>query len=132
MCIRDRDQTGILVVSQIVLLAVGTFKTETFQIRIVLLVGIIKRGSPYLVRVELLDDADIIFVMVAQIEVAGVELAIVEHYQDGVVALEFSQIFTPSVVVEAQDIAVEPYFSSSEGRASFLFQGCLLYTSRCV
>ena len=91
------------------------------------MVGVIKRGSPYLVRVELLDDADIIFVVVAQIEISGVELAIVEHYQNGVVALEFSQIFTPSVVVESQDIAVKPNFSSSEGRASFLFQGNLMH-----
>ena len=124
--VSQEDQTGILIFSQIVLLAVGTLKTETFQIWIVLLVGVIKRGSPYLVRVKLLDNADIVLVMVAQVKVSGVELAIVEHHQNGVVALEFSQIFSPSIVVEAQDITVEPYLSPSEGGTAFLLQGNLM------
>ena len=64
--------------------------------------------------------------MVAQVKVSGVELAIVEHHQNGVVALEFSQIFSPSIVVEAQDITVEPYLSPSEGGTAFLLQGNLM------
>jgi len=39
--------------------------------------------------------------MVAYVEVCCIELACIENYQDRVVALELSQIFTSSVIVEA-------------------------------
>lgn len=75
----EQDEAGVLVVSQIVLLTVGVFEVEAFQIGVVLLVGVVEGGSPYLVRVELLDDADIIFVVIAQVEVGGVVIAIVQY-----------------------------------------------------
>lgn len=59
----------MFVLTQIVLLAGSGFEAETFQVRIVLLVGIIKRSRPYLVGIELLDDTHIIFVVIAEIEV---------------------------------------------------------------
>ena len=37
----QQDEAVILVFAQIVLLTVGTFEAETFQVRVVLLVGII-------------------------------------------------------------------------------------------
>ena len=37
----QQDEAVILVFAQIVLLTVGTFEAETFQVRVILLVGII-------------------------------------------------------------------------------------------
>ena len=91
------------------------------------MVGIIKRGSPYLVGVELLNDAYIIFVVVAQVEVTVVEVTVVQNDQYGVFTLEFAQIFTSSVIVEAEYVTVEPYFTPAEGRTAFLFQGNFVY-----
>jgi len=39
--IGQQDEAVILVFAQIVLLTVGTFEAETFQVRVILLVGII-------------------------------------------------------------------------------------------
>ena len=123
----QQNQTVVLIFSQIVLFTVGGLKTETFQIRIILLVGIVKRGSPYLVRIKLLHDAYIIFIVVAQVEVGSIEITVVQNNQYAVVALEFTQIFTSSVIVEAEYVTVKPYFTSTERRTSFLFQGYLMY-----
>ena len=91
------------------------------------MVGIVKRGSPYLVRIKLLHDAYIIFIVVAQVEVGSIEITVVQNNQYAVVALEFTQIFTSSVIVEAEYVTVKPYFTSTERRTSFLFQGYLMY-----
>ena len=91
------------------------------------MVGIVKRGSPYLVRIKFLHDAYIIFIVVAQVEVGSIEITVVQNNQYAVVALEFTQIFTSSVIVEAEYVTVKPYFTSTERRTSFLFQGYLMY-----
>ena len=119
----QQDQTVVLIFSQVVLFTVGGLKTETFQIRIILLVGIVKRGSPYLVRIKFLHDAYIIFIVVAQVEVGSIEITVVQNNQYAVVALEFTQIFTSSVIVEAEYVTVKPYFTSTERGTSFLFKG---------
>ncbi len=67
-----------------------------------LLVGIIKDCRPHLVRVIFLQYPYIVFVVVVHIEIAGVELAVVQHYQDLLVALELTEVFSAAVVVEAQ------------------------------
>lgn len=121
----QQDQTVVLIFSQVVLFTVGGLKTETFQIRIILLVGIVKRGSPYLVRIKLLHDAYIIFIVVAQVEVGSIEITVVQNNQYAVVALEFTQIFTSSVIVEAEYVTVKPYFTSTERGTSFCFRDIL-------
>ena len=65
--------------------------------------------------------------MVAQVEVAGIEVTVVQDNQYGILALEFSEIFSPSVVVEAKYIPIKPDFTSSESRTASLFQGDLMH-----
>ena len=77
--------------------------------------------------IEFLNDAHIVFVVIAQIEVGGVEITIVQYNQYGVVTLEFSQVFAASIIVEAKYVTVEPDFTSTESRAAFLFQGYFVY-----
>ena len=125
--IGQQDETDILILSQIVLFAVGGLEAETFQVRVILLIGIIKCSGPYLMGIEFLNDAHIVFVVIAQIEVGGVEITIVQYNQYGVVTLEFSQVFAASIIVEAKYVTVEPDFTSTESRAAFLFQGYFVY-----
>ena len=61
--------------------------------------------------------------MVAQVEVAGIEVAVVQDNQYSVLALEFSEIFASSVVVEAEYVTIKPHLTSSESRTASLFQG---------
>ena len=65
--------------------------------------------------------------MIAQVEVRSIKFSGIQYNQNVVVALEFTQIFASSVVVEAEHVTVKPYFTSTERRTSFLFQGYLMY-----
>ena len=65
--------------------------------------------------------------MIAQVEVAGVKVTVVQHNEYGVVALELAQIFAASVIIETEDITVKPYLTSAECGTAFLFQGYLVY-----
>ena len=65
--------------------------------------------------------------MVAEIEVGDVELSVIMYHQDTVVALEFSQVFTSSVIIKAKYVTVEPNFSSAQSRTSTLLQGDLVH-----
>ena len=124
--IGQQDEAVILVFAQVVLLAAACFKAESLDVRIPLLVGIIKDCRPHLVRVIFLQYPYIVFVVVVHIEIAGVELAVVQHYQDLLVALELTEVFSAVVVVEAQDILVEPYFPSAQCGTAALLQGYLM------
>ena len=64
--------------------------------------------------------------MVVHIEIAGIEFAVVQHYRDLLVALELTEVFSAAVVVEAQDILVEPYFPSAQCGTAALLQGYLM------
>ena len=52
--------------------------------------------------------------MIAKVEVGDVEISVIMYYEDAVFTLEFSQIFTSSVIVESEHVAVEPYFPSAQ------------------
>ena len=109
------------------MLAGGCLEAETLDVRIVLLVGIVEYGGPYFVRIVFLQYAYAIVIVIVQVEVGGIELSAVLYDKDGVFALEFSEIFSATVVVEAQHVTVEPDFPSAQGGASALFQGYLVY-----
>ena len=96
----QQNEAAVLVFSQVVLLAGGCLEAETLDVRIVLLVGIVEHGGPYFVRVVFLQYAYAVIVVVVQVEVGGIELSAVLYDKDGVFALEFSEIFSASVVVE--------------------------------
>ena len=70
----------MLVVSQEILLFGCRFEGEAFQVRIILLVGIIEHSCPYLVRIELLDAENFRIVMVAQIEVGSIEFSVLVYH----------------------------------------------------
>ena len=69
--------------------------------------------------------------MIAQFEGRGVEVAVLEDNQYLVIALEFTEEFSPPVVVEAQNVAVEPYHPSAERAFSLLLQGYLMDFGLC-
>ena len=78
------------------------------------LVCIVEHSGPYLVRVKFLQYPDVGLVMIAKVEVGDVEISVIMYYEDAVFTLEFSQIFTSSVIVESEHVAVEPYFPSAQ------------------
>ena len=88
----EQNQPVVLVLAQVILPLGGILEREAFQVRIVLLVGVVQGGGPDLVGIELLDNLYIGVVVVVQVEVRGVELAVLVDYQDGVVALELAQV----------------------------------------
>ena len=71
----------MFVLAQVILFACSGFKAETFQIRIILLVGIVKGNCPYLIGIELLDDAYIVFVVIAQVEVRSIKFSGIQYNQ---------------------------------------------------
>ena len=125
--IGEQDELALLVLAQEVQFLVGRLEGESLEVRITLLVGIVEGGTPYLVRVELLDQADARLVVVVQVEVGGVEISVLHDDEDEVVAMEFAQVLSPFVVVQAEHIRVEPYFSSTEGRTSPLLENNLVH-----
>ena len=126
-----QDQAIVFVLAQVILFACSSFKAETFQVRIILLVGIVKGNCPYLIGIELLDDAYIVFVVIAQVEVRSIKFSGIQYNQNVVVALEFTQIFASSVVVEAEHVTVKPYFTSAQCGTTPLFQNNFVYRQAC-
>ena len=124
--VSQQDETIVLVLTQIVLLAVTYLETETFDVRITLLVGIIQNGCPYFVRIIFLQHPYVVFVVIVHIEIAGVELAVVQYHQDLLVTLELAEVFSATVIVEAQDILVEPYFAPAQCGTAALLQSYLV------
>src|ERR1035437_985909 len=61
--------------------------------------------------------------MVGQVEVAGIILPFAGNDQDRFITLVFAKVFTPVVIIQAKDVAVEPNLTTSEGRTTLLFQG---------
>ena len=86
------------------------------------MVGIVQNGCPYFIGVILLQYADTVFVVIVQVEIGDVELTVILYYEDGVITLELAEVFSAAVIIEAQYITVKPYFASTQGGASTLFQ----------
>ena len=72
-----------------VLMAGGGFEGEALEVGVALL-SIVESCRPDLLGLELLDAQDVLLVMVVEVEVGGIELAVVEHYKDGVLAVELA------------------------------------------
>jgi len=123
----EQDELTLLVLAQKVQFLVGRLEGKSFEVRITLLVGIVEGGAPYLVRVELLNQADTCFVVVVQVEVGGIEISVLHDDEDEVFAMEFTQVLSAFIVVQAEHIRVEPYFSSAQGRTSPLLEDNLVY-----
>ena len=86
----EQEQTVLLVLAQVVLALACRLEAEAFQVRVVLLVGIVEHGGPYLVGIKLLDEPDIGVVMVVQVEVGSIEVAVCMYHEDAVIALELA------------------------------------------
>ena len=95
-----QHQTTFRILTEEILLAASGLQQETFQI-IILLVGIVKGSRPNLIRIELLDIQYSRFIMVAQIEIGRIEIAILKNHQDQIVTLEFTQLLSTPVVIQA-------------------------------
>ena len=76
----QQDKLRMFVVAQEILFLGGCFEGEAFQVRIVLLVGIIEHGCPYLIWIEFLDTENIRVVMVAQVEVGSIEFSVLIYH----------------------------------------------------
>ena len=117
----------MLVLAQKTQLTGRCFESESLEVRITLLVGIVESRTPYLVGIEFLDDADSRFVVIVQVEVGSIEFSVLHDDENEVFAMEFTQIRSPFVVIQAEDIRIEPHLSSTEGRTTSLLQDDFVY-----
>ena len=116
----EQHHAAVLVlVDEGVLLCRGLHR-EALDVVEALLRSVAHDGGPHLVGAVLLDIEDIVFVVVVGIEVREVELAVLEHHKDAVVAVELAQILAMPVEVETQDVAVEPYLAASNSSIIFI------------
>ena len=82
----------------------------------VLLIGIVVDGRPDLAGLILLDAQEVLLDMDRVTEVGGIAFARLEDDEDAVTGVEGAEVLALLVVVQAQDIAVEPYVTTTERR----------------
>ena len=82
----------------------------------VLLIGIVVDGRPDLAGLILLDAQEVLLDMDRVAEVGGIAFARLEDDEDAVTGVEGAEVLALLVVVQAQDIAVEPYVTPTERR----------------
>ena len=80
----------------------------------VLLIGIVVDGRPDLAGLILLDAQEVLLDMDRVAEVGGIAFARLEDDEDAVTGVEGAEVLALLVVVQAQDIAVEPYVTTTE------------------
>ncbi len=123
----EQHQAALAVAAHVVLLTRICLEPETLDVGQLPLVGIIEHRRPHLPLVVLLDDAYVGVVMVGKVEARGIEIAVVQHHQYMVAALELAQVLPAPVVVQAQYVAVEPHLASAKRGAAVLLQGYLVH-----
>ena len=99
---------------------------ETLEVGVALL-GIEEGGRPHLLHIEFLDAQKVLLVVIVDVEVGGVELAVVEDDEYQVVGVELAQILSVLVVVEALHVVVEPHLAAAERRAAVALQADALH-----
>lgn len=82
----------------------------------VLLIGIVVDSRPDLAGLILLDTQEVLLDMDGVAEVGGIAFALLEDDEDAVTGVEGAEVLALLVVVQAQDIAVEPYVTPTERR----------------
>ena len=82
----------------------------------VLLIGIVVDSRPDLAGLILLDAQEVLLDMDRVAEVGGIAFARLEDDEDAVTGVEGAEVLALLVVVQAQDIAVEPYVTTTERR----------------
>ena len=87
---------------------------EAFQVRITLIVCIIDHGCPWFICNEFLYAKDIIFVVIACIEVRNIELPILQDDEYIVLISELSEETTMFFVIDSVDIWIKPNLSSAQ------------------
>ena len=65
--------------------------------------------------------------MVAKVEVRRIEIAVRLDHQDLILAVKLAQLLTPTVVVEAQHIPIEPDHPTAQRGRATLFERNLMY-----
>ena len=68
----------------------GQEVSETLDVEIVVIVGIVEHGSPYLVRIPLFDDAYVVLVVVVYVERRRVVGGVVQYHEYCVVIIELA------------------------------------------
>ena len=91
------------------------------------LVGIVQNGGPYLALVILLDAQDTLIVVVACLGAGGVEFTALHDDQDAVVATKQSQRLSMVLIVDAQDVRIEPHFAVAQGGLACLLERDAVY-----
>ena len=110
----EQGEAAVLVLIDEGVLLCRSLHREALDVVEALLRGVAHDGGPHLVGAVLLDIEDIVFVVVVGVEVREVELAVLEHHKDAVVAVELAQVLAMPVEVETQDVAVEPHLAAAE------------------
>ena len=109
------------VVAEEILRFGGGVQRETFSV-VIVLVGIVECECPHFVGVELLDAENVVLEVCGEVESIQVIIAVAGNDQYTVVALELAQVRTLSVVVDAQDVRVEPHLASAQRGRPFRAQ----------
>ena len=118
----EQDEPALGILAEIALVACCGLECETLHVGVALLVGIEETSRPHLIRVVLLDAQDVVLIVVVHVEVGGIELTILADDQNLFIAVEFAQIFTLPIVVEALDIGVEPHLATTQRTGSVTTQ----------
>ena len=78
------------------------------------LVGIIEDGGPHLVTLVLLDAQDALVIVVGRLGAGGIELTALHDDHDAVIATEQTQRAAVALVVDAQDVRIEPHLAVAQ------------------
>lgn len=64
--------------------------------------------------VKFLYPQDVVFIVVVRVDVADIELSVLQYDEYAVCVIEFSEEVAMILIVDAVDIRVEPYFPSTQ------------------
>ncbi len=89
---------------------------------VVILISIVVHGRPNGIGVELLNNLNVVPVMVRQIEIRLIEFTFFGYHKYLIAPLEFPEIITASVNIEAKGLFLKPYLTAAEGGFTFLLK----------
>ena len=128
--IREQHQAILRILAQEALLTGTGLQQEALEV-IIFLVSVVDNRCPGLARLIFLDHQDILLIMVTQVEIGGIEITVVQNNQDLIIAVELTQLLASPIVIEAQDITVEPDLQAAQRRGASLFQRDLMNVGLC-
>ena len=92
----------------------GSLKTESLDVEIIVVVGIIEYSRPHFGLIKLLYTHEACtLVVIIGIKVGGVEITIIQDHKHHVIAVKFSKIVASLIEIETLHIVIKPHLATS-------------------